>query len=610
MSSAPVDKPRIPTSDSLTLPAREKYGPLPLVLGVTGHRDLRPEDMPPLEAAVRRVLHELQRTHPHTPLLLLSGLAEGADRVAARIALDCGATLVAALPRPRPDYEKDFATAASKAEFADLLGKSHDVVELGAVPTSGPAASLEDAQNRQYALLGGYIARHSQILLALWDGVESTKVGGTRHVVRFKLEGVPEPYGPPQSPLDPVESGPVYHIVTPRLSRPKPQGEPFSLRKLFPPSPEADQSPEDAYKRVYQRMESFNSDAVTSARPESPAVEKSRNYLMPPSERGKLPPFENDLLDRHATADALAMHFQARTKRTLHAMLIVIFLAAFLFSFVDVIPEVENEIVTLQRGVRVAYVLVLALGYLVYQRGRWNRFEDKYLDYRALAEGMRVQLFWRIADLRTSVADHYLRIQRSELDWIRHAIRAWTTLTAGRQADVQVDGHRPLERLRTVLVHWVRDQQKFFSKTSGRDAGQLRWLNRWAFLFFALGFLWALAKALGGSIHGHIRDHELELGTPLTYALHGLVLAIGLTPVIAALIHGFVKTSALAEHVKQYGRMQVLFTNGSRAIDSMLGSGQESAARMLVLELGKEALTENATWVLIHRERPLPAPGL
>jgi hypothetical protein len=50
---------------------------------------------------------------------------------------------------------------------------------------------------------------------------------------------------------------------------------------------------------------------------------------------------------------------------------------------------------------------------------------DKYQDYRALAEGMRVQFYWRLAGLKLSVADHYLRKQRSELDWICSAIRVW-----------------------------------------------------------------------------------------------------------------------------------------------------------------------------------------
>jgi hypothetical protein len=593
-----------------TLPPRDQFGPLPLVLGVTGHRDLRPEDVPQLEARVCGIVQELRQQYPHTPLILLSGLAEGADRLAAHAALRCGAKLVAPLPMARAQYEKDFTTAESRAEFHALLAKADEVIELGGLAEGGPAASLADQQNRQYALLGGYIARHSQILIALWDGVENTKIGGTRHVVQFKLEGVPEPYGPPQSPLDPVENGPVYHIVTPRQSRPQPEGEPFALQRIYPASPEADTPAEAAYAHVYQRMDVFNRDALREAQPQSAAVEKSRDYLMPASERTGLPAPERQLLDRHAVADALALYFQRCTKKTLRFMLIVIFVAAFLFSFVDVIPEPPGETITPQRIVRVAYVLILAIGYFVYQLGRWNRYEDKYLDYRALAEGMRVQLFWRLAGIRDSVADHYLRIQRSELDWIRHAIRAWSTLTHGHPAAPPAPPERGLHRLRNVLVYWVRDQQKFFSKTSGNDAKRLGWLKGWAFLFFAIGFLWALAKALGGSIHAYVRASEAELGTPLTIVLHGLILAVGLTPVIAALIHGYIKTSALAEHVKQYGRMQVLFTNGARVIDKLIDSGQEAAARQLVLELGKEALTENATWVLIHRERPLPTPGL
>ena len=56
--------------------------PLSLVIGVTGHRDLCPEDREALEARVRAIFVELQNRYPATPLVLLSPLAEGADRLA------------------------------------------------------------------------------------------------------------------------------------------------------------------------------------------------------------------------------------------------------------------------------------------------------------------------------------------------------------------------------------------------------------------------------------------------------------------------------------------------------------------------------------------------
>ena len=88
-------------------------GPLPLIVGVTGHRDLRPEDLHALEGLVRRVIEEVKDAHPHTPLLLLSPLAEGSDRLVARVALELGVRLVVPLPLPLELYEQDFASDES-----------------------------------------------------------------------------------------------------------------------------------------------------------------------------------------------------------------------------------------------------------------------------------------------------------------------------------------------------------------------------------------------------------------------------------------------------------------------------------------------------------------
>ena len=62
-------------------------GPLPLVIGITGHRDLREEDRRGLEEGIRRIFAELRDRYPHTPLILLSSLAEGADRLSLSTAI-------------------------------------------------------------------------------------------------------------------------------------------------------------------------------------------------------------------------------------------------------------------------------------------------------------------------------------------------------------------------------------------------------------------------------------------------------------------------------------------------------------------------------------------
>ena len=72
-------------------------GAVPLVIAVAGHRDPRLEFLPLLRQNFRIQLESLIRTLPHTPLLMLNGLAEGMDSETAQMFLDQGAAKVAIL---------------------------------------------------------------------------------------------------------------------------------------------------------------------------------------------------------------------------------------------------------------------------------------------------------------------------------------------------------------------------------------------------------------------------------------------------------------------------------------------------------------------------------
>ena len=61
---------------------------VPIVLGVTGHRDLPSEDSETLRMAVRKLFAQLKHDYPNSPFKLISGLAEGADRLVAEVALE------------------------------------------------------------------------------------------------------------------------------------------------------------------------------------------------------------------------------------------------------------------------------------------------------------------------------------------------------------------------------------------------------------------------------------------------------------------------------------------------------------------------------------------
>jgi heme exporter protein D len=95
----------------------------------------------------------------------------------------------------------------------------------------------------------------------------------------------------------------------------------------------------------------------------------------------------------------------------------------------------------------------------------------------------------------------------------------------------------------------------------------------------------------------------------VAHRAHGwLALGITMPAVIGALLHGYAEKQALSEHVKQYDRMSVLFANAKQRLGEALDGEQLHEARLLLRELGREALAENGDWVLLHRQRPLEIP--
>src|SRR5262249_13971332 len=67
--------------------ATDRNGPVPILLGVIGHCAVSDANKPALASALARIFGELRVQHPHTPLALLSSLAEDVERLVARLAL-------------------------------------------------------------------------------------------------------------------------------------------------------------------------------------------------------------------------------------------------------------------------------------------------------------------------------------------------------------------------------------------------------------------------------------------------------------------------------------------------------------------------------------------
>jgi hypothetical protein len=143
-------------------------------------------------------------------LRLVSALAAGPDQWVAAEAVSLGYELQCVLPFSRQEYAEDFApppdrlpsdraerevslreAGVAEAEYWRLLDQATAVFELDGRVTCS-ALGIREPDSRSYAAVGHAIVRQSDVLLAVWDGQPAHGPGGTAEVVQEALGlGIP-----------------------------------------------------------------------------------------------------------------------------------------------------------------------------------------------------------------------------------------------------------------------------------------------------------------------------------------------------------------------------------------------------------------------------------
>jgi hypothetical protein len=150
-----------------------------VVVGVTGHR--WQEDPPALAGVVGDVLEVVRSlVDPGEEVVVVSPLAEGADRLVAAVALELGLRLECVLPLAVDDYERDFASKSSVERFRRLLGGAASVSVV-------PGRCTDQDRTVAYAEAGRAVVDGSDVLIAVWDGRPSRGRGGTAEIVDAAL---------------------------------------------------------------------------------------------------------------------------------------------------------------------------------------------------------------------------------------------------------------------------------------------------------------------------------------------------------------------------------------------------------------------------------------
>ena len=484
---------------------------VPILIGITGKRDLKGQDNAVRER-LRLAFETLDREAPNAPKVLLSGMAVGADTIAAELALARQNWLVAAvLPLDAETYFDDFDHAALTALETLLANPKAKTCALPPLtnPYTGHPCTEEEVRNSanttnplrvmHYEQLGLWLAHAATLLIAvLPEDEQPDQVGGTARVMQYRLSGRPDSVATrvmkastvvaPARPLDIGALGPVWLIDAPREGHASPR--PFAVR-LSEDDRHASHNAKEAAKRLHSSLvmaHAFDGLARRSG-------DTARPFAWP-----------QEISDPIAVIGAVHTEIdriQGRHKRRLvtssYVLAALFWLAVGSFGVGDLVRYLSGHLTLWSL---VFYVTMVSAAILVHWAIDHLHLQRITEDYRGVIEALRVQGAWWHAGLvgpADQVDRYFLSATRLPFSYVRQAVRNlvyWARLSGfptpinGDWHDVY-DPHNPRS--------WIRGQIAYFRRRGEQRQCAVARANMVSWeAFFTAQFLalWLLLDAL------------------------------------------------------------------------------------------------------------------
>lgn len=549
---------------------------IPFVIGVSGHRDL--DDPNLIYKSCLKTFKRIQGKSADTPKILLCGMATGADQVAAEAALKVGWKVFAVLPMPKESYLDDFS-ALEQLSLESLLERCEKVIEL---PLAKQVDSdIYDPRDQQYRNLGIYLLRNVQLMLLCWDGDESIEPapGGTLEVAKLCRRGI-------VSQESAIQVKTVDTVWIPTLRKNKAQGKKTTSTKKLKYS--------GRWYGVLKMITVFNEKSKSSTSEHS---KTSIRYLFGIDEPGtELRNLLGAQLDIYSFADSISSMEQKRRSRVALFIISVLFLSLIshgIYSGLSMVPKFL-----------IIHILLLLFTWGLYLwHFKLRRKDIYYLDFRALAEGLRVQIFWQIYGLKNCVSQYYVNNFNREAYWICEAIRNLRLQSSDDVNSNTVD--------KSILEKsWLESQRNYFIGNQLGIIGKGAFHNKKAllaknsiYLLLISGIFLTLA-ALG--VHVEFFNINFPAQTALlsnedlSFQINLLLFLASLSFGLSAGIAMYSQIQGHEERASNYYLVGNLFETALQSYREADGDSEKQSS--IILDIGKEALLENAGWLVGHRK--------
>lgn len=482
------------------------------------------------------LLAAIHRRQPAASLRFTSGLADGADQIAAKAFLRFAAgeqglsnyKLGAVLPFAQPDYRH---TIVDLASFDALYGQCDQQLELDGRYMGGETVQALNAHNRAYQQQGTMLGYTADLMLAVAPYDDPEKTGGTIETIITAL-GLKKPV----ILLD-LNDGEFYLFETLEdwFQRPASLSAEMIMSKLFPVDATAAEVPSDQVphtliyqlrKRSWQLFE---------------RVFKGRRPLTTWTPVTAQHPLHGLLLDAQRDLDDKARYFQYQYRGGYVLNYLLALTAIFLAVGSAVCLLLEKKFLgtePVHYALLFVGMLKLAILIIIYRNTKninHNQYNKRAIDYRYAAERLRANTFLSIIGIlrapNPSLGNHskkFFAQYTGEAIYQRHMEKA---LDQSYQIIITQDA---LEKsLDFYRKEWIKEQHQYHERESGRTAKMEKRLEK------IPEFLskWVIRIVIADLVLGMILILSHEHHSGLTDAVDFLIpFLLGLTAFIPAVI--------------------------------------------------------------------------
>lgn len=571
---------------------------IPVVVGVTGHRNIDGGDADMLRREVAAALGEIRaacagKDGRDTPVVMLNAFAQGADMLCAEVAFGMGIEVYAVLPCEEERYAESFTDEAERAKLRGYLKRASrvtvapDTEENAARLTGEYGMSVADYEYRQ---AGIYIAEHSHILLALWDGAPARgRFGcGTVEVIKFALE---HKFSDSGHLFDP---GIINDCAVLWLNVRRAGGERQPVnRRWLSGALAAEGGERYGNYSVSSKMPAYMADILAR----TVAYNAEKNFGADSgalwNDPAGLDEYRRNVAFHYAKADALSY---AGNQRYYNLFILLIAVIGTFVAFTFMLYDDAS----LTFMILPCALAVVALVCLI-RRGNAMGYHAKYVEYRAFAEACRIQFYMSMClgerQILTNVCRLYSWTQKIDSAWIYKALQAVAATSAAEACRVGAG---------EIMDAWIgngrrpKGQLRYHMEKSGKNSTVARRYERLTkclniatvAIYAAIFIMEAVGCILGALGKNWFWDGELICG--VSWRSAGTIV-MGTVTAASLLFNSYFGKLSFGRKAEDNRRMCMFYASACARWEEAKSLPADEMAKF-IREIAREEIVENGIW--------------